>query len=141
MQHGSAFAHLQLVTRGRRSEHIHNLRQIPDADGVARAAPRRLAPGLRAAAHSTTLRHVHTRPAMSRAALWVSAAVLVALLLGVGVGADAQECAHAMLLPGDTTITPPAADVPADLAPFSGAWGGVWTDHAGRSVACTALVV
>ena len=37
-----------------------------------------------------------------------------------------------MLPPVDTTITEPAADVPAEFAPFSGAWGGVWTDRAGH---------
>jgi hypothetical protein len=72
---------------------------------------------------------------------WVGAAALVAMLLGVGVGADAQECSNVTPLPVDTTITPPAADVPAELAQFSGVWGGVWTDHAGRPGACTALVV
>jgi hypothetical protein len=77
---------------------------------------------------------------VSRAARWVGTLALVALL-GLGVGADAQECAHALLLPVDMTITPPAADVPAALAPFSGAWGGVWTDRAGHLGACTALVV
>jgi len=77
----------------------------------------------------------------ARAAAWVGAAALVAMLLGLSVGADAKECANATLLPVDTTITPPAADVPADLAQFSGAWGGVWTDRAGRPGACTGLVV
>jgi hypothetical protein len=108
---------------------------------VARDAPRRLAPGPQAADHPATLRHVHARPAVTRAVRWVGAVALVAMLLGVGVGADAKDCSHATLLPVDTTITPPAADVPADLAPFSGAWGGAWTDRAGRPGACTALVV
>jgi hypothetical protein len=36
-----------------------------------------------------TLRHVHARPAVIRAARWVGTAVLVTLLLGIGVGADA----------------------------------------------------
>src|SRR5919197_2118175 len=89
----------------------------------------------------TVRRHVHTRPAVRRAARWVGTIALVALLLGVSVGANAQECVHALLLPVDMTIRPPAADVPADLAPFSGAWGGVWRDDAGRPRACTALVV
>jgi len=35
-----------------------------------------------------TLRHVHARPAVIRAACLVGAAVLVTLLLGIGVGAD-----------------------------------------------------
>src|SRR6266581_955437 len=113
----------------------------PHAAGVARTAPRRPAPGLRAADHPATLRHVHACPAVIRAARWVGAAILVAMLLGVGTDADAQDCSHAMLLPVDTTITPPAADVPAELALFSGAWGGVWTDRAGRPGACTTLVV
>src|SRR2546426_1164783 len=73
--------------------------------GASALRARRPAPGLRAAAPPATLRHVHTRPAGSRAARWVGTIALVALLLGVSVGANAQECVHALLLPVDTTIT------------------------------------
>jgi hypothetical protein len=60
-------------------------------------------------------------------ARWVGGAtVLTAMLLGLGADADAKDCTRATPLPADTTITSPAADVPADLAKFSGAWGGVW---------------
>jgi CubicO group peptidase (beta-lactamase class C family) len=55
--------------------------------------------------------------------------------------ASAKECSHATPLPADTTITPPAADVPADVARFSGAWGGVWTGPTGAGGPCTTLVV
>jgi hypothetical protein len=53
--------------------------------------------------------------------------------------ASAKECTHATPLPADTTIAPPAVDVPADVARFSGAWSGVWTGPTGGP--CTALVV
>ena len=89
----------------------------------------------------TVRRHVRTRPAVSQAACWVGNTILVVLLLSCGVGADAQECAHATLLPVDTRITPPTADVPTDLTLFSGAWGGLWRDDAGHPGACTTLVV
>src|SRR5262249_34851269 len=41
----------------------------------------------------------------------------------------------------DITITPPGAEVPAEVARFSGAWGGVWTDRTGAGGPCTTLVV
>src|SRR6185503_6936745 len=55
--------------------------------------------------------------------------------------ASAKECSRATPLPADTTITPAGADVPADLARFSGAWGGVWTNLSGVGGPCTTLVV
>ena len=55
--------------------------------------------------------------------------------------ASAKECSRATPLPADTTITPAGADVPADLARFSGAWGGVWTNRSGAGGPCTTLVV
>src|SRR5262249_1723524 len=44
-------------------------------------------------------------------------------------------------LPADVTITPPAADVSADLARFSGAWGGAWTPRGGGDGPCGVLLV
>ena len=55
--------------------------------------------------------------------------------------ASAKECSRATPLPADTTITPAGADVPADVARFSGAWGGVWTNRSGVGGPCTTLVV
>ena len=86
------------------------------------------------------------RPARDVASLtpsagWVGAALLVALLLGLGAAADAKDCTRETPLPIDTTITSPAADVAADLAKFSGAWGGVWTDRSGAGGPCSTLVV
>jgi hypothetical protein len=69
------------------------------------------------------------------------AAALAVILLGPGAAADAKDCTGATPLPADTTITAPAADVPPDLARFSGGWGGVWIDRAGTSTSCTTLVV
>ena len=64
------------------------------------------------------------------------------MLLGLGAGARADECSHTAVLPPDATVTPPAVDVPADVARFSGVWGGGrWTDRAGRRGQCTTLVV
>ena len=40
---------------------------------------------------------------------------------GQEVRTSANECSRATPLPADTTITPPGADVPADVARFSGA--------------------
>jgi hypothetical protein len=79
---------------------------------------------------------------MIRSARWVGgAAILAAMLLGLGAAADAKDCTRATPLPTDTTITSPAADVPADLAKFSAAWGGVWTTGPGDDGPCTTLVV
>src|SRR5262245_3107835 len=55
--------------------------------------------------------------------------------------ASAMECSRTTPLPTDTTITPPGADVPADVARFSGAWGGIWTGRSGAGGPCTTLVV
>ena len=55
--------------------------------------------------------------------------------------ASAKECSRATPLPADTTITPAGADVPAEVARFSGAWGGVWTNRSGAGGPCTTLVV
>jgi len=57
------------------------------------------------------------------------------------VRATPKECSRATPLPADITITPPGAEVPADVARFSGAWGGVWTDRTGADGPCTTLVV
>jgi hypothetical protein len=54
---------------------------------------------------------------------------------------SAMECSRATPLPTDTTITPPGADVPADVARFSGAWGGIWTGRNGAGGPCTTLVI
>jgi len=56
------------------------------------------------------------------------------------VRASASECSRTTPLPADTTITPPGADVPADVARFSGACG-VWTGRTGTGGPCTTLVV
>src|SRR5262245_50230117 len=56
-------------------------------------------------------------------------------------GAGVSDCSRATPLPPDTTITPPGADVPTDVARFSGAWGGVWTSRGGAGGPCTTLVV
>ena len=55
--------------------------------------------------------------------------------------ASSKECSRATPLPSDTTITPAGADVPAEVARFSGAWGGVWTNRSGVGGPCTTLVV
>src|SRR5262245_5649932 len=55
--------------------------------------------------------------------------------------ARTKGCLRATPLPTDITITPPAADVPADVAGFSGAWGGIWTGPTGAGGPCTTLVV
>ena len=55
--------------------------------------------------------------------------------------ASAKECSRATPLPSDTTITPAGAGVPAEVARFSGAWGGVWTNRRGVGGPCTTLVV
>src|SRR5215467_13016052 len=55
--------------------------------------------------------------------------------------AGARECLRTTPLPADTTITPAGADVPTDVARFSGAWGGVWTGSTGAGGPCTTLVV
>src|SRR5262245_51151868 len=57
------------------------------------------------------------------------------------IRASANECSRATPLPADTTITPPGANVPADVARFSGAWSGVWTGGTGTAGPCTTLVV
>jgi hypothetical protein len=54
---------------------------------------------------------------------------------------SANECSRLTPLPADTTIIPAEADVPADVARFSGAWGGVWTSRSGDGGPCTTLVV
>lgn len=75
---------------------------------------------------------------MIPSARWVGgAAVVAAMLLGLGAAAHAKDCTRATPLPADTTITPPAADVPGDLAKFSGAWGGVWTVEPRDDGPCT----
>jgi hypothetical protein len=71
----------------------------------------------------------------------VGRAVLAVLLMGAGATAHAKDCARAIPLPADVTITPPAADVSADLARFSGAWGGVWAPSNGGDGPCGVLVV
>jgi hypothetical protein len=63
------------------------------------------------------------------------------MLLGPGIAAHAKDCTRATPLPADTMITPPAADVPAHLAKFSGAWGRVWTGQPGDDGPCSTLVV
>jgi hypothetical protein len=68
-------------------------------------------------------------------------AVLAVLLTGRGATAHARDCARATALPANVTITPPAADVSADLARFSGAWGGVWATSDGGDGPCGVLVV
>jgi hypothetical protein len=68
-------------------------------------------------------------------------ALLAAMLMGVGGVAHAKDCAGATPMPADVTITPPAADVSADIARFSGAWGGVWAPRAGGDGPCAVLVV
>jgi len=55
--------------------------------------------------------------------------------------ASAIDCSRTTPLPADSTITPPGADVPADVARFSGAWGGIWTGRGGAGGPCTTLVV
>src|SRR5262245_60218037 len=55
--------------------------------------------------------------------------------------ASVKECSRATPLPADTAVTAPEADVPAEVARFSGAWGGVWTDRTGAGGPCTTLVV
>jgi hypothetical protein len=68
-------------------------------------------------------------------------AVLAAMLMGAVAAAHAKDCAGATPLPADVTITPPAADVSADLARFSGAWGGVWAPSDGGDGPCGVLAV
>ena len=63
------------------------------------------------------------------------------MLFGLGAIAHAKDCARETPLPADVTITPPAADVAADIARFSGAWGGVWMNRAGAAGPCGTLVV
>jgi hypothetical protein len=67
--------------------------------------------------------------------------VLAAMLMGAVTAAHAKDCAGAIPLPADMTITPPAADVSADIARFSGAWGGVWAPKGGGDGPCGVLVV
>src|SRR5262245_53731761 len=43
-----------------------------------------------------------------------------------------NECSRATPLPPDITIRSPGADMPADVARFSGAWGGIWTNRSGE---------
>ncbi len=52
-----------------------------------------------------------------------------------------EECRSKVPMPGDTSITPPAADVPPHIARFSGAWNGVWFDRKGRPALCASLIV
>jgi Beta-lactamase len=68
-------------------------------------------------------------------------AVLAAMLVGTVAAAHAKDCAGATPLPADVTITPPAADVSADLARFSGAWAGAWAPRGGGEGPCGVLVV
>jgi hypothetical protein len=68
-------------------------------------------------------------------------AMLAVMLMGAVAAAHAKDCAGATPLPADVTITPPAADVSADLARFSGAWGGVWAPSDGGDGPCSVLVV
>src|SRR5262249_57574775 len=58
-----------------------------------------------------------------------------------GLRAGARGRSRPPPLPADVTITSPGADVPADVARFSGAWGGVWTNRSGAGGPCTTLVV
>ena len=83
-----------------------------------------------------------TFPATLDCARWVGGGVvLAAMLLGLGAAADAKDCTRATPLPIDMTITTPAADVSADFAKFSAAWGGVWTPRPGDDGPCSTLVV
>ena len=68
-------------------------------------------------------------------------AVLATMLVGAVAAAHAKDCAGATPMPADVTITPPAADVSADLARFSGTWGGTWTARGGGDGPCGVLVV
>src|SRR5262245_66356933 len=68
-------------------------------------------------------------------------AMLAAMLMGALAAAHAKDCAGATPRPADVAITPTAADVPADLARFSGAWGGLWALRAGGDGPCGVLVV
>jgi hypothetical protein len=70
----------------------------------------------------------------------VAAMVFVAVVLGAAA-ADAKSCLRETPLPPDTRITPPAADVPADVARFAGAWAGAFKDEANADAACHTLVV
>jgi hypothetical protein len=67
--------------------------------------------------------------------------VLAAMLLGTVAAAHAKDCAGAAPLPADVTITPPAADVSADLARFSGAWSGAWAPRGQGDGPCGVLIV
>jgi len=73
---------------------------------------------------------------------WLGAAALATMLLGLGAVADAQDCARAIALPADLTITPPATDIPVDLARFAGAWNGRWVNRTNtNATACGTVVV
>lgn len=67
---------------------------------------------------------------------------LVMFVLARAASAEAAlDCRHALPLPDDVRLVPPAADVPADVARFAGAWSGGWTDRKGNEAQCSMLVV
>jgi hypothetical protein len=68
-------------------------------------------------------------------------AVVLALLVGAARPAQARDCRSEVLLPADVRVVPPAADVPAAIARFSGTWLGTWSFDNDPDTLCAALVV
>src|SRR5262249_6556524 len=71
-----------------------------------------------------------------RSRLIASSAVAILTTALLVSAAQAKDCTRETPLPDDVKITPPGANVPADLAGFAGAWTGIWDGEI-----CTALVV
>src|SRR5262245_27174873 len=71
-----------------------------------------------------------------RSRLIASSAVAILTTALLVFAAQAKDCTRETPLPDDVKITPPGANVPADLAGFAGAWTGIWDGDI-----CTAFVV
>jgi hypothetical protein len=71
----------------------------------------------------------------------VSAAVGIVILLALCAPAFARECRGELLIPRDVRVVPPAADVPATIARFSGTWAGTWSFDRDSETLCAALIV
>jgi Beta-lactamase len=67
--------------------------------------------------------------------------VVLVLALARPAAAATKDCRNSTPLPDGVRMTAPAADVPANVAQFAGAWSGAWLDKAGDEVICQTLIV
>ena len=71
----------------------------------------------------------------------IGLAVVVFALTVAPLTVAALDCRGATSLLDDVRIVPAAAEVPAALVRFAGAWSGAWRDRKGEEAQCTTLVV